>query len=69
MAGMVAFVLVVFATIVIASFCGVHDHKQKKVLVGTTGMVATGILYASPLSVIVSITLPCLVFIIMGTIP
>lgn len=52
MAGMVAFALVVFATIVIASFCGVHDHEQRKVLVGTAGMVATLILYASPLSVI-----------------
>jgi solute carrier family 50 protein (sugar transporter) len=56
MAGMVAGALVVFGTIAIASFCAVHDHRHKKVLLGTSGMVATVILYASPLSVIVSFT-------------
>eukprot|EP00253_Pinus_taeda_P036381 PITA_36381 len=48
---MVACALVVFGAIAIASFCAVSGHKHKKVLVGTAGMVATVILYASPLSV------------------
>ena len=48
-------VFVMFATIAIISFCVVHDHEHKKVLVGTVGIIATVILYASPLSIIVSI--------------
>lgn len=52
MAGMVACALMLFGAIAIASFCAVSDHKHKKALVGTAGMVATVILYASPLSVI-----------------
>ena len=57
MAGMIACALVVFGTIAIVSFSAVHDHNHKKFLVGTTGMVATVILYASPLSVNVSFLL------------
>lgn len=52
MGTMVAGVLVVFGTIAIISFCVVHDDKHRKVLVGSVGLMATIILYASPLSVI-----------------
>lgn len=52
MGRMVAVVLVMFGTIAIISFCVVHDHKHRKVLVGTVGMIATVTLYASPLSII-----------------
>jgi len=54
MTKMVVSVLVVFGTIAIVSLYVVHDHTHKKVVVGTAGMVATVILNASPLSVIVS---------------
>ena len=54
---MVIGVLMVFRTIAITSFLAVHDHNKRKVVVGTAGLVATAILYASPLSVIVSFTL------------
>jgi solute carrier family 50 protein (sugar transporter) len=49
---MVVGLLVVFGIIIISSFCAVHDDKQRKILVGTAGMVATVVLYGSPLSVI-----------------
>lgn len=52
MSMMVVGLLLLFGTIAISSFCVVHDHKHRKTLVGTAGMVATVILYASPLSVI-----------------
>ena len=55
MGRIVASVFVMFVTIAIISLCVVHDHEHKKVLVGTVGMIATVILYASPLSIIVSI--------------
>lgn len=54
---MVIGVLMVFGTIAITSFLAVHDHNKRKAIVGTAGLVATAILYASPLSVIVSFTL------------
>eukprot|EP00253_Pinus_taeda_P033324 PITA_33324 len=50
--GMVICVLMVFGTIAINSFLAVHDHNKRKAFVGTAGLVATAILYASPLSVI-----------------
>lgn len=53
MSMMVVGSLVLFGTIAIISFCGLHDQKHKRILVGTAGMVATVILYGSPLSVIV----------------
>lgn len=49
---MVVGLFLVFCTIAIFSFYGLHDHKHKKIVVGTVGTVATVILYASPLSVI-----------------
>ena len=52
---MIVAVLVVFGTIAIISLCVFHDHKNRKVLVGTAGMAATIILFVSPLSVIVRI--------------
>eukprot|EP00253_Pinus_taeda_P001747 PITA_01747 len=45
-------VFTLFGTVATISFFALHDHKHKKVLVGTTGMVATVTLYGSPLSVI-----------------
>ena len=54
---MVIGVLMVFGTIAITSFLAVHDHNKRKAVLGTAGLVATAILYASPLSVIVSFTL------------
>ena len=59
----VAVVFVIFVTIEIISLCVVHDHEHKKVLVGTVGMIAIFILYASPLSIIVSILYITLIFI------
>eukprot|EP00253_Pinus_taeda_P012422 PITA_12422 len=52
MVGMVIGVLMVFGTIAITSFLAVHDHNKRKAFVGTAGLVATAILYVSPLSVI-----------------
>ena len=63
MGRIVAGVFVMFVTIAIISLCVVHDHEHKKVLVGTVGMIATVILYASPLSIIVSILYIALIFI------
>lgn len=57
MVGMVIGVLMVFGTIAITSFLAVHDQNKRKAVVGTAGLVATAILYVSPLSVIVSFTL------------
>ncbi|GLJ36974.1 hypothetical protein SUGI_0748250 [Cryptomeria japonica] len=45
-------VLTVAGTIAAVSLFALHDQQQKKFLVGTVGMVATVILYGSPLSVI-----------------
>jgi len=45
-------VLMVSGTLGIISVIAMHDHKHKKMLVGTAGMVATVILYGSPLSMI-----------------
>ena len=55
MGRIVAGVFVMFVTIAIISLCVVHDHEHKKVLVGTVGMIGIVIIYASPLSIIVSI--------------
>lgn len=52
MVWMVAGVLVIFGAIAIISFSIVHDERHRKVLVGTVGLLATIILYASPLTVI-----------------
>lgn len=52
MVKMVVGVLVVFGTIAMTSFLALHNRNSKKVVVGTAGMVATVILYGSPLSVI-----------------
>lgn len=52
MGRMVMGVMAVFATIVITCFCAIHDHKHKRVIVGTAGIVSTTILYGSPLSII-----------------
>ena len=60
MAWMVVGVFVMFGTIAIISLGVVHPHEQKKVLVGTVGMIATASLYVSPLSVIVSIFYICI---------
>lgn len=49
---MVVGLLVLFGTIATCSVCAFHDDKHKKIFVGSAGMVATVILYASPLSVI-----------------
>jgi len=49
---MVVGLLVIFGTIATSSVCAFHDHKHKKLFVGTAGVAATVILYASPLSVI-----------------
>ena len=53
-------VLVMFGTIAIISLGVVHPHEQKKVLVGSVGMIATTSLHISPLSVIVSILYICM---------
>ena len=52
---MVVGVFVMFGTITIISLGVVHPHEQKKVLIGTEGMIAIASLYISPLSIIVSI--------------
>lgn len=64
MGTMVAGVLVMFGTIAIISFCVVHDQKNRKVLVGSVGMMATVTLFASPLSVIVCTLSVAFIFII-----
>eukprot|EP00253_Pinus_taeda_P031867 PITA_31867 len=45
-------VMMVFASIATVSQLALHDHKSRKTLVGTSGMIATVVMYASPLSVI-----------------
>eukprot|EP00253_Pinus_taeda_P001101 PITA_01101 len=52
MVRLLVIVLMVFGTIAISSVLAMHDRKHKKMLVGTAGMVATVILYGSPLSTI-----------------
>ena len=49
MAWMVVGVFVMFGTIAIISLGVVHPREQKKVLVGTVGMIACASLYVSPL--------------------
>ena len=48
-------VMMVFATIAAASQLALHDHKSRKALVGTSGMFVIVLMYASPLSIIISI--------------
>ena len=45
---------VMFGTIAILSLLVVHPHEKKKVLLGIVGIIATGSLYVSPLSIVVS---------------
>ncbi|KAH9308840.1 hypothetical protein KI387_036751, partial [Taxus chinensis] len=52
MARLLVGVLTLFASIAAVSLFALHDRRHKKLLVGTAGMVATVILYGSPLSVI-----------------
>ena len=48
-------VITVFAAIGTVSQLALHDHKSRKMLVGTSGMIVTVVMYASPLSIVVSI--------------
>lgn len=45
-------VLMVFAAIATVSQLALHDHKSRKMLVGTSGMIVTVVMYASPLSIV-----------------
>lgn len=44
-------VIMVFASISIVSLVALDDKKHRKMLVGTSGMIATVVMYASPLSI------------------
>lgn len=46
-------ILVVSITAIISTF-GFHDHHNRKVFVGSIGLVASVAMYASPLVVVVS---------------
>ena len=48
-------VTLLFASISTVSLLALVDHKDKKKLVGISGMVVTVVMYASPLSNAVSI--------------
>eukprot|EP00253_Pinus_taeda_P031868 PITA_31868 len=45
-------VIMVFASIATVSQLAFHDHKSRKTMVGTSGMIVTVAMYASPLSII-----------------
>ena len=51
-------VMLVFASISTVSLLALRDQKHRKMLVGTSGMIVTVVMYASPLSIIVSIEFP-----------
>ncbi|KAK9103832.1 hypothetical protein Sjap_021086 [Stephania japonica] len=44
-------IFVTFCVVVMVSLFTTHDHRQRKVLVGTTGLVASVAMYGSPLVV------------------
>ena len=48
-------VIMVFASISTVSLVSLDDKKHRKMLVGTSGMIVTVVLYASPFSIAVSI--------------
>lgn len=52
MVRIVAGVITVFAAIATVSQLALHDHKSRKMLVGTSGMIVTVVMYASPLSIV-----------------
>lgn len=45
-------VIMLFASIATVSQLALHDHKSRKTMVGTSGMIVTVVMYASPLSII-----------------
>ena len=48
-------VIMVFASISTVSLVSLDDKNHRKILVGTSGLIVTVVMYASPLSVGVSI--------------
>ena len=55
MARTIVGVIMAFASISTVSLVAFDDKKHRKMLVGTSGMIVTVVLYASPLSIAVSI--------------
>lgn len=45
-------VMTVFASVAIVSLLALHDHKHRQTLVGTSGMIVSVVMYASPLSIV-----------------
>lgn len=51
-ATMASFVIAVFVTTALASTLALHDHRHRKILVGSVGLVVSASMYGSPLSVV-----------------